>query len=129
MSDYWRAQARRFLAFAAVGAAAAVVHYAVLVALVELSGIAPVPGSVMGFLSGAVVSYFLNYHLTFHSSKRHREALSKFLTVAGSGFVLNGLLMTLLVNVLDVPYLLAQMAVTGLLLFWHYALNVIWTFR
>ncbi len=125
----WRQQARRFTAFAAVGVAAAVVHYAVLIALVELGGVPPVPGSILGFLSGAVVSYLLNYHFTFHSGKRHREALSKFLTVASSGFVLNGLLMSLLVNGLDIPYLPAQVAVTGLLLFWHYALNVLWTFR
>ena len=119
----WRAQLPRFLNFAAVGAVGTLAHYATLTALVELFGFDPVLGSVLGFLSGAVVNYVLNYRLTFHSTKRHREALSKFLAVAGSGFVLKALLMMFLVKGLEIPYLLAQIAVTGLLLFWHYALN------
>jgi len=125
----WHFQARRFLSFAAVGLVGTAAHYATLTGLVELRGVDPVLGSVMGFLVGAVVNYALNYRLTFHSTKRHREAASKFLTVAGSGFVLNALLMAVLVKAAGAPYLLAQIAVTGALLFWHYALNAIWTFR
>lgn len=125
----WHLQARRFLSFAAVGLVGTGAHYATLTSLVELRGVDPVLGSVLGFLVGALVNYALNYRLTFHSTKRHREAASKFLAVAGSGFLLNALLMALLVKEAGVPYLLAQIAVTGMLLFWHYALNAIWTFR
>ncbi len=120
---------KRFLTFAAVGLVGTAAHYATLTGLVELGGVAPVKGSVAGFLVGAVVNYILNYRVTFHSGKRHREALTKFLAVAGSGFVLNALLMTLLVDSLGVQYMLAQIGVTGFLVFWHYALNAIWTFR
>ncbi len=125
----WRQQARRFASFAAVGMIGTGAHYATLTALVELAGADPVLGSVVGSLVGALINYVLNYHLTFHSDKRHREALSKFLAVAGSSFVLNFLLMSLLVKGLDAPYLLAQIGVTGLLLLWNYVFNAIWTFR
>jgi putative flippase GtrA len=55
--------------------------------------------------------------------------MTKFFAVAASGFVLNALLMSLLVNGLEAQYMLAQIGVTGFLVFWHYALNAIWTFR
>ncbi|MBN2751803.1 MAG: GtrA family protein [Rhodospirillaceae bacterium] len=129
MTIDWHTQARRFFTFAAVGLVGTGAHYATLTSLVELAGFTPVLGSVLGFLVGAITNYILNYRLTFHSAKRHREAASKFLGVAGSGFILNALLMTLLVNQMNIPYLLAQVAITGLLLFWHYALNAIWTFK
>jgi putative flippase GtrA len=124
-----RQQLRRFASFAAVGLVGTGGHYATLASLVELGGVDPVAGSVAGSLVGALINYVLNYHLTFHSDKRHREALSKFLTVAASSFVLNFLLMSLLVKGLDAPYLLAQVGVTGLLLLWNYVFNAIWTFR
>ncbi len=120
---------KRFLTFAAVGLVGTAAHYATLTALVEFAGLDPVKGSVVGFIVGAVVNYILNYRLTFHSDKRHREALTKFFAVAGSGFVLNALLMTVLVHSLGAQYMLAQIGVTGFLVFWHYALNAIWTFR
>ena len=120
---------KRFLAFAAVGLVGTGAHYATLASLVEVGGADPVLGSVAGFVVGAVVNYILNYRLTFHSDKRHRETMTKFFAVAGSGFVLNGLLMALLVSFLGTPYMLAQIGVTGFLVFWHYALNAAWTFR
>ena len=120
---------KRFLTFAAVGLVGTGAHYATLTGLVELGGLDPVKGSVLGFIVGAFVNYILNYRITFHSDKRHREALAKFFAVAGSGFVLNALLMTVLVNSMGVQYMLAQIGVTGFLVFWHYALNAIWTFR
>lgn len=119
----------RFIAFAAVGLVGTAAHYLTLAGLVELAGVDPVAGSVSGFLVGAAVNYVLNYHLTFKSDKRHREAATKFFAVAASGFVINAGLMHLLVNVATVPYLLAQVGVTGFLVFWHYALNALWTFR
>ena len=120
---------KRFLTFAAVGLVGTGAHYATLASLVEFGGIGPVKGSVAGFIVGAIVNYILNYRVTFRSDKRHREAMTKFFAVAGSGFVLNALLMALLVNGLGIQYMLAQICVTGFLVFWHYALNAIWTFR
>lgn len=120
---------RRFVAFAAVGLVGTAAHYLTLTGLVELGGIDPVAGSVAGFIVGAAVNYTLNYRLTFRSHKSHREAATKFFAVAASGFVINAALMHVLVNLADLPYLLAQVGVTGFLVFWHYALNALWTFR
>lgn len=125
----WIARGRQFAMFAAVGAVGTAAHYATLTSLVELAGADPVAGSVAGSLVGAGVNYVMNYRLTFHSTKRHREAASKFFTVAATCFVLNALLMVVLVKTAGLPYLLAQVLVTGLLLLWNYVLNAAWTFR
>lgn len=117
------------MTFAAVGLVGTAAHYTTLTGMVELGGFDPVLGSVCGFLVGALVNYALNYRVTFRSNKRHREAMTKFLAVAGSGFVINACLMTVFVKMAGIPYLWAQIAVTGMLLFWHYALNAIWTFK
>ncbi|MDY0241636.1 MAG: GtrA family protein [Rhodospirillaceae bacterium] len=122
-------QGRTFLTFAAVGLVGTGAHYATLATLVEGFSLDPVFASVMGFLVGAMVNYVLNYRVTFHSAKRHREAATKFLTVAGSGLILNAGLMAIFVDLVHIPYFLAQIIVTGFLLFWHYTLNAIWTFR
>ncbi len=128
MSQGLAAQFRRFLGFAAVGGVGTLGHYALLVTLVEWGGADPVLGSVAGFLLGALINYSLSRTLVFASSRPHREALPRFLAVAGSGLVFNTLLMSLLTHGLEFPYLWAQILVTGLLLFWHYAANAIWTF-
>lgn len=120
---------RRFTGFAAVGAIGTAAHYALLVALVELAGVDPVAASVAGFLCGGLINYSLARRLVFRSRRPHREALPRFLAVAGSGLAINTVLMALFTHLTPLPYLLAQAVTTGLLLLWHYALNALWTFR
>jgi len=69
---------REFATFAAVGAAATACHYAIMIALVEAAGVAPVPASCVGAVAGALVSYRLNYTHTFASTQRHVVALPRF---------------------------------------------------
>lgn len=118
----------RLIRFAAVGAVGTAGHYLTLIGVVEGLGGDPVAGSVAGFLVGALINYSLNRAIVFRSGRAHREALPRFLAVAGLGLVWNGLLMSLLTHVLALHYLLAQILVTALLLFWHYAGNALWTF-
>ncbi|EDP65029.1 hypothetical protein BAL199_21774 [alpha proteobacterium BAL199] len=120
---------RQFVGFATVGMVGLVAHYSALTGLVELGGVDPVVASVIGFLAGALVNYVLNRRLVFRSDRAHRAAGPRFFAVAASGLVLNGLLMTLLVDHLGVFYLVAQVMVTGGLVFWHFLLNKFWTFR
>jgi putative flippase GtrA len=123
------ARIRHFLLFAALGAVGTLVQYAVLVALVQSAGTDAVLASTLGFLSGGVVNYLLARTIAFRSSKHTHEAATKFFLVAGIGLCLNGLLMTGFTAGLALPYLLAQVLTTGLVLLWHYAGNALWTFR
>lgn len=119
---------RQFTTFVVVGLAAAVVHYSVLIGLVERAGTGTVLATLAGYVCGGVVSYLLNRRFTYESERPHGEAVWRFAVVAGVGFLLTGLLMAALNGWLGVPYLLAQLAITGIVLIWSFLGNRLWTF-
>jgi putative flippase GtrA len=119
---------RQFIAFSGVGVVAAVAHYGVLIALVEIGRITPVIATLWGFVAGAIVSYVLNRRFTFQSDRPHRSAVPRFLAVTAGGFVLNGVAMWILNEQWGVPYLVAQVVATGIVLFWNFTANRFWTF-
>ena len=118
----------QFIKFAGVGVIGTAAHYAVLVVLIEVLGADAVVASSTGALVGALVNYILNYRYTFQSTKRHSEALTKFLVIAGVGFVLNGIMMAVMTKILSIHYFLAQVVSTSSVLVWNFAGNRIWTF-
>jgi len=111
------------------GGAATVGHYTTLILLVEAGALDPVPAALAAFLVGGTISYTLNRRITFRSTRPHREAAPTFIAVAGVGFLMTGLLMDLLVNRLQLPYLPAQLLTTGLVMVWTFAASKFWTFR
>ncbi|MEZ2354076.1 GtrA family protein [Caballeronia sp. RCC_10] len=120
---------RRFVAYGAVGAAGTLAQYAMLVALVRWAGMPPPTASMAGAVLGAVVNYVLNHRFTFGQSASHRQALPRFLAVAGLGVMVNGGAMTVLVDHVGLHYLLAQLVATGFVLLLTFVLNSCWSFR
>ena len=119
----------QFGRFIGVGMASAVGHYGLLIALVQGLGVEPVRASAAGALLGALINYALNYRYTFSSRKRHRESLSKFALVAAVGLALNCAFMWLGVELLQVHYLISQLATTVLVMLWSFGANRCWTFK
>lgn len=122
------AVSRQFAAFFSVGLVAAIVHYGVLIALVEAAGVRPVPATLAGYICGGVVSYLLNRRLTYASDRPHGEAGWRFAVVAFVGFLLTGGLMQVFTEIWGFPYLPAQLVTTAVVLFWSFLANRIWTF-
>ncbi|MGB8277236.1 MAG: GtrA family protein [Methylovirgula sp.] len=120
---------RQFSAFAGVGLIAAIVHYSLLIGLVEAFGIVPVPATLAGYLGGGLVSYVLSRRHVFASGRPHEEASWRFVLVAGAGFGLTFLFMHFFVDRLKAPYLPAQLVTTGIVACWSFAANKFWTFR
>ena len=120
---------RQFVSFTGVGFMSAIGHYGLLIALVQIVGVPAVPSSAAGALLGAAINYTLNYHFTFRSTKRHREAVLKFAVVAAVGLVLNTLFMWVGIELIGAHYLLSQIVTTGLELIWSFAGNRFWTFQ
>ena len=54
--------------FTVVGAFGTIVHYTILILLVEKIGAGAVVSSSVGAIAGAFVNYFLNYYFTFRSN-------------------------------------------------------------
>lgn len=120
--------ARQFAAFFGVGLAAAVVHYGLLILLVEAGGSHPVPATLAGYVAGGLVSYVLNRRHTYRSERPHREATWRFALVALVGFLLTWFLMFVLVEWVGGPYLAAQVMTTGVVMLWSFAAHKAWTF-
>ena len=120
--------ARQFAAFFGVGVAAAVVHYGLLIGLVEGGGFDPVPATLAGYVAGGLVSYVLNRRHTYESSRPHREATWRFAVVAFIGFLLTWGFMQLFVAWLGAPYIPAQLVTTGIVMLWSFLAHKAWTF-
>jgi putative flippase GtrA len=118
----------QFSSFVAVGIIAAGVHYALLIGLVEMAGISAVAAALIGYGAGGTVSYGLSRRHVFRSDAPHQAAVSRFALVAAVGFALTFLFMSLLVNWAGIPYLPAQVATTGIVMFWSFAAHRMWTF-
>ncbi len=119
---------RQVIAFAGVGVAAAIVHYGLLIMLVERAGWRPTPATLIGYLGGGIVSYVLNRTLTYRSNRPHEEAGWRFAAVAGVGFALTYGLMEVLHGWAGLPYVLAQVLITGLVLVWSFFAHKFWSF-
>jgi putative flippase GtrA len=115
-------------AFAGVGLVAAVVHYGLLIGLVELAAVPPVPATLVGYVGGGIVSYLLNRRLTYRSDRPHGEATWRFAVVAFVGFLITGAVMAVLTGPLALPYLPAQVLTTGIVLVWSFVAHKLWTF-
>jgi putative flippase GtrA len=117
----------RFVRYFVVGGIATAIQYVLLIILVRLFGMAPTAASTIGFALSAVVNYLLNYSFTFQSDRPHGPAAAKFAVLAGSGLLINAIIMHLMVSA-GVRYLIAQVCATGVVLLWGFIGNSIWTF-
>lgn len=117
----------RFVRFCLVGGVATAIQYALLILLVRGFGMAPTPASSIGFVISAGANYLLNYRFTFQSDRPHGPAAAKFGLLAGTGLVINAAIMRLLVGA-GLHYLIAQVCATGVVLFWNFIGNSVWTF-
>jgi len=119
----------KFIRFACVGAFGVVVQYLILIVLIELFAQNTVIASAAGFVVAAGVNYYLNYHFTFASEKRHHETLVKFAIIASIGLALNSAIIALGTELLALHYLLAQALAIGVVLIWNFFGNLLWTFN
>jgi putative flippase GtrA len=111
-----------FLRFAAVGMVATIVHYSILIVLVELAHEQLVPSTSVGFVFGAVVSYTLNRRITFSHQPHFGRGLLKFVAVGAVGLGINALIVAGLARA-GLLYIVAQMAATGVVLMWNFAVS------
>ena len=119
----------RFIQFSLTVSIGALAHYTILIVLVNFFGQGAVSASSVGAVVGALINYWLNYHLVFRSDSRHTETLPKYLLVSTTGFFVNLLMMYLLVELISLHYFIAQIITTLIVLLTIFVLNNNWTFR
>jgi putative flippase GtrA len=118
----------QFLRYAGAGAVGTALHYALLVALVQLAGVPAVAASTAGAIAGALVNYGLNPRFTFASGHAHARALPRFAAVAVAGIGVNAVTMAAVLALAPAHYLVAQVVATAVVLALGYVANRRWTF-
>lgn len=120
---------RQFVAFFGVGVVAAIIHYSLLIGLVEIFFYDPVSATLAGYVVGGIVSYVLNRVYTYEAGRSVFEAGWRFALVAAVGFVLTWLLMAIFTRWMNWHYLAAQIVTTGIVLIWSFLAHKYWSFR
>ncbi len=107
---------------------ATAVHYAILVALVEVCKIYPVLATSVGFVAGAFVSYTLNRQYTFEQSPPFAQGLAKYYVALSAGLAMNAVIVAVLAR-WEFPYLVAQVIATGVVLAFNFLMARLVVFR
>lgn len=133
--------------FLAVGASAALVHFLVLVSIVNFTTATPAWANVGAFLIAFVVSFCGHFYLTFkqsdhsnknvqhknnnsNSKKRHLSALGKWFSSSAAGFIANqGLFVMGLRWFGEQYYIVIWLLVTGVITVMTFALGKFWAFK
>jgi putative flippase GtrA len=118
----------QFLRYGAAGAVGTAIHYATLIALVQLARVPVVAASTAGAIAGAVVNYLVNHRWTFTRTRNHAQSVPRFAAVALAGLVMNATVIAVLMNAASAHYLVVQFTATGVVLIAGYFANRAWTF-
>lgn len=112
----------QFARFLLVGGSATAIQYVILVVLHQFLGLAATPASAIGFALSAGYNFLASYHYTFRGRTPLRAALPRYALVVGIGLVINTAVFDVGLHVFGLPYLLAQVAATVVVLVWNFAL-------
>jgi putative flippase GtrA len=111
------------------GGASALTHLGTTWLLVEMAAIRPVLATNVGFALSIAVSYLLQRSWVFRSSRRHVQALPRFLIVVAISGLSNVTIVAVGTEVLDVHYLPVQIVALVAIPIINITLNATWTFR
>jgi putative flippase GtrA len=121
---------RRLATFVAVGATAAAVHFAVVVAVVEAGLAPPLAANVAGWLVAFLVSFAGQHRFTFGDrSAPVRHAAPRFFALSAAGFAVNEAAYALLLRLAPVRYDVALALVLVGVAVMTYVLSSAWAFR
>lgn len=116
--------------FAVVGVAATVLHWAVVVCLVEQASMRPLPANVAGWLCAFALSFAGHHRLSFRGhGTSARSAAQRFLLVSSVGFALNQTGYAVLLNESSTSYELLLAAMLASVAAVTYVANRWWVFR
>ncbi len=115
--------------FIIIGLLATVTHFMLAVSLVELLLLPVLWANWAGFICASAVSYCGHYFWTFSSSAKHHVALLKFAVLGLLGFLLNGVLVSITVDIFLWPYVLGILLAVSLVPVMTFFVSKLWVYR
>ena len=123
----------QYLRFGGVGLCSTVTHVGVFTGLIELLAVAPVISNIFAFCLAVVVSFVGHFHWTFPEEagqgRPARAAFVRFGATAIFGLALNTLIVYLVDQVWQLPYLYAILAMVLLTPPIIFVIAKFWAFR
>jgi putative flippase GtrA len=120
----------RLLKFGLVGLSGMALDFSVTWICKEKLGFNKYLSNSLGFCCAVTSNFLLNRYWTFESSAHPFTAqFARFLLVSISGLAINNLLLYLLVKNLKSNFYLLKLIVIGLVFFWNYFVNILFTFN
>ena len=123
---------RQFIKFCIVGTIAALINFFVLCSLTEWFSVWYLISAVIGGVISAIWNFLANKFWTFRNLETGKETFKqavKFILVVCIGVGLNTLIIYFLTEFAGLDYRLSWVFATGIVLFWNFGLNKIWTFK
>lgn len=117
-----------FSKYTFAGAAGTLIHYFLLILMVEILHTHATIAAFSGATLGALINYLINYYLVFRSQKSHRTAITRFFIIATLGVLLSTSLVHYITGYEPNWYLGGQIAATLLYLLLGFWINKRYTF-
>jgi len=120
----------QLMRFGIVGTTAAIVHFGIVIGLVELGLMQPLVANVVAFIIAFQVSYWGHRRWTFKgTTARHRVALIRLLIVAMTNLMLNQTLFFIALKVIGMPYIAALFVALAIFPLVTFVFGKFWVFR
>lgn len=107
------------------------VDFAILVSLVEITGLHYLIAATIGFTVGTTITYVLSIYWVFprRRLKRFTAEYGVFIGVGVIGIILNDGLLFVFTDLLSVHYMVSRLISASLVFFWNYAARKYLLFR
>jgi len=116
--------------FGLVGLSGMAIDFSVTWACKEKLGFNKYLSNSLGFCLAVTSNFLLNRYWTFGTGARpFMPQFASFILVSLAGLVINNLLLYGFVKKLRFDFYLLKLIVTGLVFFWNYLLNLLFTFN
>lgn len=110
------------------GSIAVATHMILLTIMVEMLQAPAVVASNISFCIGAIVNYLLQHNFVYNCEGGHSKHASRFIMVTLAGLLINYLVFSQLLTVIDF-YLLAQLITIIIVFVFSFIVNTTFTFR
>tara|TARA_Y100000590_G_C14867533_1_gene693812 strand:+ start:62 stop:469 length:408 start_codon:yes stop_codon:yes gene_type:complete len=115
--------------YSLVGIGTAIGYLILYILMIEILGFRPLIASILGYLPGLIIGYILCYKWVFRSNLSYKATSIKYFSVNGMGYLVNTFGIFILVETLDVDYLLGQLVTFVIVALHNYLFNYYWTFQ
>ncbi len=119
----------KFIRYFICGGMAVLIHFSLLILLVEKFNIDAVISTSAGFCLAVIFNYFAQFYWTFRPNGSHKRIFLRFLGVTFITLNINTGLFWFLTEFQKFPYLISQVIATGAVFLLNFIINHHFTFK